>query len=161
MEVDSREDGGDLVLTARKDDPVEEIVAIICSAKKFNVRLAEHFVNVLHRRKCKHAIIVFQSSITGFARRVLDTTTSTEIELFCGTELMIDVTNHILQPRRFRRLPTNEVDDFKAKKFFDVIPRMDSTDPIARYFNFRVGDVIEITRRSGVVVYRRVRFPRK
>ena len=70
-------------------------------------------------------------------------------EVFQEIELMVNVLEHDLQPK-FRLLSKTEVEDYF--KVFDnkkrEMPRILDSDPVARYFNANIGDILEIIRPS-------------
>lgn len=136
-------------------DPIkdEEVRLIYFDNPKFNVRTAEVCVNIA--QKINHLIIIYRNDITCFARRVLNTYIGATVEHFPAKELQINITRHVLQPKKFIRLSDHMADAFR-KKWGDEFPKMYRSDKIARYFNFVKGDVIEIHRKDGDVVYRLV-----
>jgi DNA-directed RNA polymerase I, II, and III subunit RPABC1 len=70
-------------------------------------------------------------------------------EIFLEKELMINVVDHVLIPKH-EVLAKEDVDVFfetyNCKK--RNMPKILSTDPIAKYFNMKVGDICRITRPS-------------
>jgi|UniRef100_A0A6C0H158 DNA-directed RNA polymerase subunit H (RpoH/RPB5) len=70
-------------------------------------------------------------------------------EVFQEIDLMINITEHVLQPS-FRLLTKKEVEEYF--KTFDnkkrEMPRMLDSDPVARYFGAKIGDIFEINRPS-------------
>ena len=137
-------------------DPVknEKVRLLYFETPKFNVRTAEVCVeHVEHAEDLKHIVVVYRHDITCFAKRVLDTYKGALVEHMPAKELEINITRHVLQPKHFIRLSNNAADTFK-KKWGTSFPKMRSNDKIARYFNFVKGDVVEVHRTDGDVVYR-------
>jgi DNA-directed RNA polymerase subunit H (RpoH/RPB5) len=70
-------------------------------------------------------------------------------EVFQEIDLMINIIEHVLQPS-FRLLTKKEVEEYF--KTFDnkkrEMPRMLDSDPVARYFGAKIGDIFEINRPS-------------
>ena len=131
------------------DDLGVDLSVYSCKFIKFNVRLSEKLVNVCTDFNCSHAILIYNGSITGFAKKVLLRCVGLTFEIFSRAELQFDITSHILQPFRFTKTTLTE-------NLTNYLPLMKVTDPIARYFFFTVGDIIEIERRDGTVGYRRI-----
>jgi DNA-directed RNA polymerase I, II, and III subunit RPABC1 len=87
------------------------------------------------------------SSISKKAYKQFDDYKNTEV--FQEIELMINILEHDLQPK-FRLLNKQEYDEYF--KTFDnkkrEMPRIIDSDPVARYFGAKIGDIFEITRPS-------------
>jgi DNA-directed RNA polymerase subunit H (RpoH/RPB5) len=70
-------------------------------------------------------------------------------EVFQEIELMVNILEHDLQPK-FKLLTKSEVDEyfktFENKK--REMPRIVDSDPVARYFGAKIGDIFEIVRPS-------------
>ena len=140
------------VLKAIKPDG-EYMMLLFLPKIKFNVRTAEHCVHFLESKAIKHVIIVYNESITCFARKVLDTSYTINIEYFPASALEVNITQHILQPLRFTALSKINALKFK-KKWGENFPKMLKSDPICKYFNFSKGSIIEIERRDNTIIYR-------
>jgi DNA-directed RNA polymerase I, II, and III subunit RPABC1 len=140
------------VLTALKPDS-ERIMLLFLPTVKFNVRTAEQCVQYLESNSIKHVIIVYKESITCFARKVLDTSYTIKIEYFPASALEVNITNHVLQPRRFTPLSPSRAETFKNKWGINF-PKMLTTDPICRFYNFDKGSIIEVERRDNTIIYR-------
>ena len=106
-----------------------------------------------------HLILVV-SIMTPFASKFV-AALDREIEIFeigrdANPDLRFPVTRHYLVPPH-RKMRQAEIDALLARhptyKIKDF-PKIGTNDPVARHFNFREGDVIEIMRRSyyGLVV---------
>lgn len=70
-------------------------------------------------------------------------------EVFLEKELIINVLDHVLQPK-FEILNKDEkkqlLEEYKLYK--KQLPRMTETDPVARYYNMKPGDIFRIIRNS-------------
>ena len=84
------------------------------------------------------------------------TNTNPKTELFLETELMINLVDNILVPRY--EILDRQTDDFK--KFTEVyqckkrnIPKLFVTDPMARYYNLKKGDIVRIIQPSETTGY--------
>ena len=95
----------------------------------------------------KHRKILVISSISKKAYKQLEEYPLTEV--FQEIDLMVNILEHDLQPK-FRLLTKTEVDQyysiFENKK--REMPRILDSDPVARYFNAKIGDIFEIIRPS-------------
>ena len=104
-----------------------------------------------------HAIIVYKDSVTAFTRKAVNQSIEMKLELFAEEDLRYNITKHRLQPC-FEKLPADEAEEFK-KKFGVKFGVMRSEDPIARFYDYKKGDVIRVIRgkTNKFVTYRLVR----
>lgn len=154
IEVLPQVESGPVVIEATDPSNLDAFVRLMYfETPKFNVRTAELCVNNLG---IDHLIVIYKDSITCFAKRVLEMHSGIITESFPAKELESNITRHVLQPLKFRRLEPKERDIFK-RKWGVKFPIMLSSDKIARYFNFTKGDVVEVHRRNGDVIYRIVK----
>jgi DNA-directed RNA polymerase subunit H (RpoH/RPB5) len=95
----------------------------------------------------KHHKFIIISSLSKKAYKQLQEYPFTEV--FQEIELLVNILEHDLQPK-FRLLSKNEYDEyfktFENKK--REMPRILDSDPVARYFGAKIGDIIEIIRPS-------------
>lgn len=83
------------------------------------------------------------------------------IELFDFRELVVNITEHVLVPKHVP-LNTAQIKELLAnyKLKLTQLPRMPPTDPIAKYFGLKKGEVVKIIRQSETagryVTYRAV-----
>ena len=140
--------------------------------EKFNTDCVQFFAKTAHALNTNHCIIVYHLSMTAAAKKlircipvlkgVVTHNTKNEyiqFEMFTYKELSLNITKHSLQPK-FECLPPLESAAFK-KKWGGNFPKMNTTDPVAKFYNFPSGTVVKTTRGSGYVTYRIVKRPAK
>lgn len=96
-----------------------------------------------HLTKC---IFVYPRTLTFSAKRFLSLERSLKIEMFCDTELIINVTRHVLAPC-YRLVSTSERKKLSTK-YGGQFPRILVSDPVAKYYGMRCNDVVEVSRYS-------------
>jgi DNA-directed RNA polymerase subunit H (RpoH/RPB5) len=142
-------------LTATKQDGSTFIV-FFDDAPKLNKSGMSKFLTMMNDAGSTHSIIVYQDNVTSMTSKSIDQSVDMEIELFALDELQFNITTHRLQPKSFDRLSPPE--SMKFRKSYGVkIPIMKTIDPIARFYNYKHGDIIKITQRDGLVDYRIVK----
>ena len=128
---------------------VKFLVHFLCSVSdmSFGKTAASALVNSMRAKGCMWLFLVTVSGITTYATR--------ELQAFCPFEawpmrmcLMPAVTHYTFPAHRL--LAPREKKEFYAKwKVSQAqMPRMQVSDPVARYYGFVPGDVVEIQRRT-------------
>lgn len=96
------------------------------------------------------AIVVIRQAITPSASKVMTTMAPKYIlEQFTESELVVNITDHVLVPKHVL-LSQDEKDELLRKYRLkdSQLPRMMTSDPIARYYGLRRGQVMKIIRAS-------------
>lgn len=141
-----------------------KIVVYITNIDKFNSEKTHEYINKLNNEGFNHGIIVYNNLITSSAKKILqnlpfeskDDIIKMKIELFQINELQFNITKHRLQPI-FYLLTSKENAEFK-EKFGTKIPILLTNDAIARFFNYKTGDIIRTTnKKTGYVRFRIVK----
>ena len=130
---------------------------------KFNTERAHEYITMMDDLDIHHGIIVYKDGITSSAKKVIENLPSQslgfevhlKVELFNENELTFNITKHHLQPK-FESLGKDESKAFK-KQFGVKFPSILTTDPVVRFYGWKSGSVIKITRKTGYVAYRIVK----
>lgn len=151
--VDINED--DEQFTATKPDG-EQVVIFSNIAEKYDVNSFRATVATMNELNIKHGIIVY-SSITPATKTKISSTEAIQltIERFEANQLRINPTKHHLVPLH-EKLSRSESKEFK-KQYGTNIKIIKSDDVISRFYAFRKGDIIKITRNTGYIDYRVVK----
>lgn len=101
----------------------------------------------------RHTIIVYNQSITSFAKQYIDEMVrdGIRVELFKQTELYFNITKHELVPKH--TLLTVDEKDALVKKLRITptqLPHIKHTDAMAKYMGLTKGDVVKIDRKSEI-----------
>lgn len=128
-------------------------------ASKVGVIQIRHFVKEMSAAGVSHAIIVGGDELTPPAKQAFDANKDLRFEYFLESELAIDKLSHELVPKH------ELLSDWEKEQLLtrlrikeSQLPKMTSSDAIARYFGARRGQVFRITRpseSSGTTVYYR------
>lgn len=98
------------------------------------------------------AIVVLQAGLTPHAKQAIESLSAGErfrMEVFFENELLVNITKHILVPQHNVLDPIEKqtlLERYKLKE--SQLPRIQRSDPIARYYGLAHGDVVKITRPS-------------
>ena len=149
--------GGNTDLFFYRKKNGEKMVLFKNLVEKLNIAELKNCIGIMTKLEIKHCIIVHEGQTTPAVRTVIEKSPEIGliIELFNVGDLQFNITKHILVPKH-EVLEEKEAKIFK-KKYGSNIPVLLKSDPISRFYDFRRGDVVRITRKSGVIAYRIVR----
>lgn len=120
---------------------------------KFNVDRIKEYIYILNSNDMVQCIIIYIGTITSYVSKTIDLVKNLDIELFNIDDLQFNITKHSLQPV-FEKMDTHESELFRKR--WGKIPMMSVSDPISRFYKYKIGDVIKITRKNGIVTFRKV-----
>lgn len=141
----------------------EKIVVYFPNDEKIGIKPIRIYKNEMDEDEIKNAIIVVRAAITPFAKQEILTLTKSSdfcMEIFTEEQLSFDVVQHTLVPKHeLLSLKDRKelLDKYKIKE--TQLPRILKEDPISRYYGFKTGEIIKITRSSetsGTYVYYRL-----
>ncbi|VDK82871.1 unnamed protein product [Onchocerca ochengi] len=123
------------VLVAHNDDPTDQMFAI-CQQ--------------MQEQAITRAIIVVQTGMTPSAKQAIaDMAPKYTLEQFLEAELMVNITEHELVPEHVVMTNEEKNELLNRYKLKDTqLPRIQQSDPVARYFGLRRGQVVKIIRPS-------------
>ncbi len=137
------------------DEETEKIAIFWTDVEKIGVKQIKSYMDFMDENEVNHSIIIMKHSITTFALRTLEDFNANFpdkfIEYFEYSELLINITKHVLVP--FHTVlnlseKTELIKKYQLKKEAQL-PKLHRTDPIARYYGLRKGDVVKVTRPSA------------
>ncbi|EZG55401.1 putative DNA-directed RNA polymerase II [Gregarina niphandrodes] len=147
----NRQRGQMLLLGSLRTDENQKILVYFSDEpKKTGVRPIKELSDKMEERGISSAILVALNSMTAFARNAIaELAPQRHIEYFMEAELLVNITRHELVPRHIP-LSDEEKEELLAQyKIRDImLPRILPTDPVARYFGLRRGQVVKIIRPS-------------
>lgn len=122
---------------------------------KFKINELKKFMN-----DDEHIIIVFKEKINNLNIKNMREQSNIQIEIFMMKALQYNISKHVLVPKHEIVKDTEEIDNllntYKLRK--NQLPIILHTDPMARYLNIKVGEIVKIIRSSPsageAIVYR-------
>eukprot|EP00697_Spironema_sp_BW2_P005131 gnl/Spiro4/16918_TR9123_c0_g1_i1.p2 gnl/Spiro4/16918_TR9123_c0_g1~~gnl/Spiro4/16918_TR9123_c0_g1_i1.p2 ORF type:complete len:207 (+),score=66.57 gnl/Spiro4/16918_TR9123_c0_g1_i1:80-700(+) len=140
-----------VLLVQKRDDPTNQLFVFFPDdASKVGVKPIRRYVDQMKSESVQRAIIVVQQALTSHARKALTfCQPAMFLEQFQEAELLVNITHHNLVPKH--QLLTEEEKQALLQKYKlreTQLPRMQLTDPVARYYGLQRGNVVKIIRPS-------------
>ncbi|UKK03025.1 DNA-directed RNA polymerase [Theileria orientalis] len=118
--------------------------------RKTGVKPIRELTERMEDHDIHRAILVTRNVLTPFAKdAIMEAYPRNIIENFMETELLVNITRHELVPKHIPLTmdeKQNLLQKYKVKE--SQIPRIQSADPVARYFGLSKGQVVKIIRPS-------------
>lgn len=147
-------------LTHKIDDEDTKIFVFFPKiSTKVGVLTIRQYIKEMQDNEVDQAIIVVKDAITAFAKQEFIEAKPLVIECFKENELLVDKLSHVLVPKHELITEDEKKELLKIYKLKDIhLPKILSSDPIAKYFGARKGQIFKITRPSessgGYITYR-------
>jgi len=138
------------ILVQSKEDVNDQLFVFFPPKdEKVNIKLIRRYAERM-KEGVQRAILVIPNELTSSARTVLaEIASKFLIETFREDELLVNITEHELVPKHVK-LTSEEKEKLLLRYRIKEaqLPRIQMTDPIARYYGLRRGDVVKILRPS-------------
>eukprot|EP00921_Rhytidocystis_pertsovi_P026373 GHVQ01042534.1.p1 GENE.GHVQ01042534.1~~GHVQ01042534.1.p1 ORF type:complete len:207 (+),score=27.25 GHVQ01042534.1:133-753(+) len=140
-----------LLIASHKANHNDRIIVYFADeTKKTGVKPIRELSDKMEDRNIPKAILVTQNILTAFAKdAIAEAAPKHIIEYFLEAELLVNITHHELVPKHVPLTDDekrNLLERYKVKEI--QLPRMQSADPVARYFGLSRGKVVKIIRPS-------------
>ncbi|PAV91579.1 hypothetical protein WR25_10890 [Diploscapter pachys] len=138
------------ILVAHNDDPTDQMFVFFPDEPKIGIKTIKAICQQMQEQNITRAIIVVQTGMTPSAKQAIgDMMPKYLLEHFLEAELMVNITEHELVPEHVVMTSDEKAELLARYKLKDTqLPRIQLSDPVARYFGLRRGQVVKIIRPS-------------
>ncbi|KAG8859360.1 DNA-directed RNA polymerases II 24 kDa polypeptide (RNA polymerase II subunit 5) [Tulasnella sp. 330] len=136
--------------TSVMEDPSKSIFIFFSDEKNVGIKTMKKFIGILEEKKIGSGIIIYSHSMTPSSKKVISSMAQQfRLEEFPEADLLVNITHHKLVPRH--EVLSNEEKQLLLERYRlreTQLPRIMLSDPVARYYGLRRGQVVKITRPS-------------
>lgn len=138
------------IQVAHSDNTDDQLYVFFPDEPKIGVKTIQEYVTLMQSSSVQKAIVVVRLGLTPSAKQAMKNVGPELImEDFTESEMLINITEHELVPQHILLREDEKLDLFARYKLQESqLMKMLTTDPIARYYGFKRGQVIKIIRRS-------------
>ncbi|KAI8060200.1 RNA polymerase [Gongronella butleri] len=134
----------------KKDDPTDQLLVFFPKDRSVGVKPLRVYVERMAQQQIPKGICVYQQSLTPSANKVMQSLPSKHtLESFNENELLVNITHHTLVPKHEVLTADEKKTLLQRYRLKDSqLPRIQHSDPVARYYGLKRGQVVKILRES-------------
>ncbi|KAI3620464.1 hypothetical protein CBS9595_002431 [Malassezia furfur] len=136
--------------TSHRDNPDERLFVFYSTERNVGVKTMRQFISVLEEKNITRGIIIWSDKMTSAAKKVIEAMRlQLVLEDFEEAFLLVNITHHQLVPKHEVLTPDEKAELLQRYRLKESqLPRIQQSDPVARYFGLTRGQVVKITRPS-------------
>ncbi|CAI8596007.1 unnamed protein product [Vicia faba] len=147
------------VIASHRSNPSNKVQVMFGGTNEIKKKtLMEIYSQIVDKENLSRLILIVQSKMTAYARKDLEIC-QYKVEIIKLSDLVVNVTKHVLQPK-YEILTADEKQELLKKHKVEEkqLPLMLRTDAIASYFGLEKGQVVKISHTgemfNSLVTYR-------
>lgn len=142
-------DNEDILLTTITIKPLnpndKNLMIFFSQEETMGIKPVQNILSSLKDNNSDHAILILKKSLTPFARKMISDNNEFRIEIFEQEDLIVNITKHPYASKHIILTNDQKIEFFKTSRLQESqIPRILSSDPIAKYYGIKRGQLIKI-----------------
>jgi len=135
---------------AQKEDPNDKIYVFFSEESNVGIKTMRRFITILDEKQVQVGIIIWSQVMTSAARKLISGISADySIEDFQEADLLVNITHHQLVPPHQIISRQEKAELLKKYRLKETqLPRIMISDPVAKYYGLKRGQVVKITRPS-------------
>ncbi|KAI8831163.1 RNA polymerase [Chytriomyces cf. hyalinus JEL632] len=136
-------------LVEHKDDH-EQLLVFFTDEETVGIKPIKKVCERMMQQSIMKAILIYREKLTPSSNKVImEMAPKYDIQLFKEAELMVNITHHSLVPKHNLLSKEEKATLLARYRLKDSqLPRIMQSDPVARYYGLKRGQVVKITRPS-------------
>lgn len=122
---------------------------------KININYIKDLTRIMTEQNIEHVIVIYNGNTTLNAQNINDIKLLYNIEFFNEKSFMYNITKCNLVPKHEKLIRKSEEYKLLVKEKSNL-PLIYEHDPVCKYYNFKQGDIVKLTRNNGIIAYRLV-----
>ncbi|KLO13047.1 RPB5 subunit of DNA-directed RNA polymerase [Schizopora paradoxa] len=136
--------------TSHEENPADHIFVYFSEDKSVGIKTMRKLLGILAEKSISKGIMIYPEKMTSKARQVIGAMSQNfRLEVFHESDLTVNITRHFLVPEHRVLTQTEKAQLLSRYRLKETqLPRIQLSDPVARYYGLRRGQVMKITRPS-------------
>lgn len=121
---------------------------------KISISLIQKVTSECKDLSCKRCIIFYKQTVTPMAKKLIQTGRNLQmnIQTMNIKEISFNITHHYLVPKHELVQSSDIIQELQPHK--KNLPILKKLDPVSKYYGFKRGDIVRVTRKDNTIMYR-------
>ncbi|KAJ3328255.1 hypothetical protein HDU76_010308, partial [Blyttiomyces sp. JEL0837] len=143
-------DRSGLTFLVEHKDEHDQLLVFFCEDETVGIKPIKKICERMIQQNIMKAILIYRKSLTPSAHKVIhEMAPKYHLEIFQEAELLVNITHHTLVPKHVLLTKEEKATLLARYRLKETqLPRIQPSDPVARYYGLKRGQVMKITRPS-------------
>lgn len=139
-----------LTFLVEHKDTMDQLLVFFTEDESVGIKPLKRICERMQQQQIMKALLIYQKNLTPSAHKVIqEMAPKYLLEIFQESELLINITHHTLVPKHVLLSKEEKATLLARYRLKETqLPRIQPSDPVARYYGLKRGEVMKITRPS-------------